>query len=376
MAKNIILTGSDGGFNNLGDEFILDAIIKKYLDDPLVSTVYLLTAKPVLSRYTSDKLVNLKDGTKHSGELPDLNDIALVHYYGGGYLNSYWYDEKMWLYRYLVSKGFPKNKIIFTGQGVGPLDESKASDLYKVSEEVAMFDCRDLISLKYLGAKAFCDFDDTITLMPKFGRRNVISSKSAGLNLRLDADYVGISSDEAASSLNAIMLSLSTNGINNIEHFTMVGTNEYYNEFNQAEKALDAYKSKPAKSDIDVPRIETSLSHRPDNYLDLMSKVASKQIVITTSYHVVMACLYTQTPVIALYANDYYRDKFEGLAQIVGNSRIIRVGDFNDFNKSWIDSLLSLKFKNLHRWLLYCKMAKLKRLKEKTWIKINNIINT
>ena len=167
MNKNIILTGSDGGFNNLGDEFILDAVISKYLSMPKISKIFLLSTKP-LNRYSDDRVVNLLESDKDSIKKLDLRSIDIIHYYGGGYLNYFWYDEKFWLYHHAMSKGFPKDKVVFTGQGLGPFKNSQLADIKKVAKNSSIFSCRDSISLSYIYPYGFNDFDDTISLMPRY----------------------------------------------------------------------------------------------------------------------------------------------------------------------------------------------------------------
>jgi hypothetical protein len=125
MPEHIIVTGSDGGFGNLGDELLLAGVQRHYAS---LADAYTITVLMMRPRFLGEGFVTSVD-ERSAFEALNVNveDIALLHYYGGGYLNTYWYESKIWLLRYLLERGLPLERVVFTGQGLLPLPHIRHS---------------------------------------------------------------------------------------------------------------------------------------------------------------------------------------------------------------------------------------------------------
>src|SRR5690348_12975410 len=128
----IILSGGDGGFGNLGDEFILETSKKFYKRYQKHFNIIILR-HVIGDSMPKDGFTYIYDYEDNLKELDiPISDIALVHFYGGGFLNQYWYKDKIWLYKFLVKKGLHPSKFIFTGQGLGPFSSDQKRELQDI----------------------------------------------------------------------------------------------------------------------------------------------------------------------------------------------------------------------------------------------------
>jgi polysaccharide pyruvyl transferase WcaK-like protein len=325
--KFIILTGGDGGTGNLGDEFILSAIKKFY--QPFTQKFKIIILKHDLpKRLPRDRFTYINDFEENFALLKiPTSDIAIVHYYGGGYLNKYWYEDKIWLYRYLIHKGLDTKKFIFTGQGLGPFAKNQKKELSKIVNQVLYFGVRDKLSIKEF-PKAVFNFDDTISLVkpnkPKLWRKYAI-----GINIRLLHEHAVIERQKLINVLQIIQKFAQLNHCR-MYFFSMVKNPGYSEITPLIELAKEARLS------------GYNFNDRNKNYRKLLKDVGRSELIITTSYHSTLAALYTKTPVICIYQNEYYRLKFEGLREIFP-SPFLNICFINDFSLELITSILNLK---------------------------------
>ena len=101
----------------MGDELLLRSVLEFYAGylDRFEVVVAMMNPR----RGIPGGFVYIKENAEGFSAL-DPRRVVLLHYYGGGYLNRYWYEPKIALYRHLVSKGLAAGQVAFTGQGLGP----------------------------------------------------------------------------------------------------------------------------------------------------------------------------------------------------------------------------------------------------------------
>ena len=320
----VVVTGGEGGFGNLGDELLLEATRSFYRD-------YLDRFEIVIALINPPEPVG--DGFTYVGEdLPSFNAlgidpsrIALLHYYGGGYLNEYWYETKIGLYRHLVSGGLRKDRVAFTGLGLGPFTGSQAEELAAIARESLLFGTRDRSVVDGVGGTF--TFDESIALYsPSMTLRAGASSQTLAFNFRTGR-YIGL--DDAGAE-------------------TLTRSVDRYLESSRCD-AIAFGMVKNARFDEGVA-IEQAIGHvgsdsilalaRPADFAELADRLAACRATITTSYHVALVSLYVGTPVVALYASEYYRLKFTGLASAV-DTPLLRLVRFEEFEGGCVEDVVA-----------------------------------
>lgn len=306
MAKKIILvTGGDGGYGNLGDEWLLDAVKDRYKKATNKYKVIVLKGKP--PRAPFERFKYLKDTAEAFEESGiEIKDIAAVHYYGGGYLNSFWMEEKIWLYSLLTKKGFPKEKFFFTSLGLGPLNKRELATLRGVSKTSGSFGVRDRCFLDEVQGRFM--FDESIRLIRYQPKRQ--HGRELWVNIRI-ANHVGADEKKLAVVLRSLDRLAKTNNLT-IKYFSMIKGKDF-SEKEALEKLL---KSNGVQADV---------VERPKNYKGLLRRFENAAMVVTTSYHATLAALYTGTPVVALYDNEFYDYKYKGLDDAINSPLLKRV---------------------------------------------------
>ncbi len=322
--KYIILTGSDGGYGNLGDEFILDAVKSFYRKFLCEYRIIILKAN--IDKEKQDGFIYVSDNEASFNAMNiDLSSIVLVHYYGGGYLNDHWFEEKIWFYKMISKNGFSKDGIIFSGQGLGPFSNEKREDMLKIINDASIFGVRDLLLLNNFNAKQF-SFDDSIFLFDKIKfianlihslivRKIFRKKMRVAINLRI-ADFVGV---ERVKYLDFLRTVFEKNSEYSICFFSML-ENQHVTEEGDIRSMLLEFGIKDIK-----------FHQRPKNYKELVKIVRKNDLVITTSYHAVLASLYSLVPSIAIYESEYYKEKFSGIENLFGDRAIFKVTNINKF---------------------------------------------
>ena len=195
----IVLTGGDGGFGNLGDEFLLRSVKEfyaGYLDR--FDVVVAMMNPPDATR---DGFTYVKESAAGFSAI-DTGRVALLHYYGGGYLNRYWYEPKIALYRHLCRMGCRR---IGSPSPVRVSVRSSASRLpsLPVSRRGSLvFGTRDRAIVDGVGG--VLTFDESIALYsPEMTTGAGASRRTVALNIRTES-YVGVD-DAAAHSIIGVL---------------------------------------------------------------------------------------------------------------------------------------------------------------------------
>lgn len=343
--RYILLTGGDGGFGNLGDELLLRAA--KDLYRPLLDSYTVVVAKLNPGTSVSDGFVHVREDADALDAMGvGARDLALVHYYGGGYLNDHWYDTKMRLYRDLVGAGLDPGRVAFTGQGVGPLDPERTVELTRIAGESLLFGGRDRAGA--LGMRGRLTFDDTIALYSPFIDEHLPTPDGpVALNLR-NEHYVGLEDDETRRVIDSLDRYLSDAAAESFA-FGMV-ENPTFDETVRIAGALHRAGARTVR-----------VRPRPTTLGELVDYLRGCRITITTSYHVALVSLYVGTPVIALHSTDYYRLKFDGLADVCA-SPLLRVSRVDAFDVDVIEHVVRAGGEARFRDDLHATLVDLKQM--------------
>lgn len=353
MKKYVVLTGGDGGYGNLGDEWLLASVRKQYQRHKIYRKykIVLLMAHPPKNRI-ADKFIYVRDNIqvfKDSGIKTD--EIVAVHYFGGGYINSYWMKEKIWLYDHLVDNGFPKNKFFFTGLGLGPFEQKELNKTKTIAKSAAFFGTRDLVYKKQIK----CDFmfDESIVFAPK-EFKNRKKNGEIWVNFRI-ADHVGLKDGGAESIIQTIERFAKTHNLK-INYFSMIN-GVGFNEATEMEKNLL------------LAGVDAKVFDRSKNPKKLLKRLQNAKMVITTSYHASLAGLYNSVPVVSLYTNDYYDIKFRGLQDVL-HTRLLTLVKISSVNEAILESALSSKDTDLTK-----KLKNLKIINNRAYNKYGEFIH-
>jgi len=334
VKKYVILTGSDGGYGNLGDEWLLASVRRQYIIHKISCKykVVLLMAHHPKNRIT-DRFMYVCDNMhafKASGIKVD--EIVAVHYYGGGYINSYWMQEKIWLYNHLVDNGFPKDRFFFTGLGLGPFNAEELDATKAIAKSAAYFGTRDLVFKKQIK----CDFmfDESIIFAPekciKYKQKEEI-----WVNFRI-ATHVGLKDGEAESTIQIIERFAKLHSLK-IKYFSMIN-------------GVDFNEAIEIKKNLLQAGINARVFDRSKNPKKILKRLQNAKMVITTSYHATLAGLYSGVPVVSLYANDYYDIKFRGLQEVLDTGLLTFV-KISSLNETTLESALLSRDEDLTRKL-------------------------
>lgn len=345
--RYIVLTGGDGGFGNLGDELLLRTA--KDLYRPLLDRFTVVVAKLNPATSIADGFVHVReDAVALEAMGVRVRDVELVHYYGGGYLNDHWYDTKMRLYRELVRSGLDPGRVAFTGQGVGPLDPERMVELTRVAGESLLFGSRDRAGT--IGRCGRLTFDDTIALYTPFvDEHGPTPEGPVALNLR-NEHYVGLEDDETEQAIASLDRYVSAVAADSFA-FGMVENAS----FDETVKIAGALHRAGAR--------DVRVRPRPTTLAELVDYLRGCRVAITTSYHVALVSLYVGTPVIALHSTDYYRLKFDGLADVVA-SPLLRVARVDAFDVDVIEHVVKAGTESRFREDLHATLTELKRTNE------------
>lgn len=349
--KCIILTGGDGGFGNLGDEWLL-ASVKRYYDR-ILRKYKVVILKPHPPKYSIfDKYHYVKDNLedfKNSGI--KIEDIVAVHYYGGGYMNSIWMKEKIWFYDYLVESGFPKDNFFFTGLGLGPLESKELKKTKDIANKSAYFGTRD----RFYAKEIKCDFmfDESVATAPSVSpsgrKRNEI-----WVNFRI-ANHVGLKDGDAKSMIDTIEKFAKENNLK-INYFSMIN-------------GVGFDEGAEMKKNLIEAGVDAFVFDRAKNYKNLLNRFKNSKMVITTSYHATLAGLYNRIPVVSLYTNDYYEIKYSGLKDAL-NSKLLTHVKIPDLDERVLGAALASKDEKIDD-----KIEKMKKLNRLAYNRYEEFIN-
>ena len=234
--------------------------------------------------------------------------VQLVHYYGGGYLNCYWLEEKIWLCELLQEQGFDFKKLIFTGQGLGPF----FCPIRKVGSNLSFGKRPGWEPEKHRreGPGSVFSFDDSIAFYDPGGKEawSFIPKRwgkmKIGVNLRAEP-YADLNQNDLLEPLRKIICFCSSRGYQ-LMGFCLVENTHYSDR--RLFRSLGEKMGLPLK-----------LFPKPADYRKGRTGVSQFSILITGSYHGALMALYSGVAVIALYNSEYYKKKFKGLAEIINN---------------------------------------------------------
>lgn len=333
--KSIILTGGEGGYGNLGDEWLLEAVKLRYKNIKNAYKIIILMQRP---KADSNKFYYSKDYIENFKEMNlDIKNIKAVHFFGGGYLNNYWAHLKLWLYDYLDEIGYNKKNIYFTGHGLGPLNIKLFRKVRDISNDVKLFGTRDNAFKKIIKQRFM--FDETIYTINCNKVPKNKKSKNILVNFRV-ADYVGLKRDKIKRLLIEIYRIAKKDGYN-IKFFPMIN-NDSYNEKKEMIRILREYG------------IKADILERPKDYKELLKIISDCSLVVTTSYHATLASIYSNTPVIAVYKSKYYKMKFNTLKNVLPTN-LLRVIKSSNINKRSFDGHIGSVDRELTKKLLYLR---------------------
>lgn len=345
----IILTGGDGGFGNLGDEWLLESVKKRYKRiKKHYRVVILMTYPPKYDLsgfyYCADNLSAFKSKNI------EPKDVAALHFYGGGYINSFWIKDKLWVYNYLKQAGLPDDKVFFTGVGLGPLDTKEASYVGNIARSVAFFGKRDNSFRKEIGG--VLTFDESIFLSTE--KKNANKRDELWVNFRI-ANHVGIDETRLKDIVEDINNFSISRGLK-IRFFSMIkGVN--FDERSEMIKLLRAWG------------MDDKVKKRPKNHEALMRQFNNAALVVTTSYHACLASLYKKIPVAAVYNNEYYDYKYNGLGAVL-NSAIFNVVNVNKYDKAIWEKIIDSRDSTIGR-----KIKGLKNINDKAYNRYEDFLN-
>jgi polysaccharide pyruvyl transferase WcaK-like protein len=339
----IIVTGGDGGWGNLGDELLLQATRRFWR--PFLDRFHIVVAMGNPPASLADGFTYVKEDISAIEALGiEVPQIALLHYYGGGYFNDHWYDTKIKLYRDLVGRGLPRERVAFTGQGLGPLAAERAQEMLDIAHDAIIFGTRDRTSAA--GEHGLFTFDDSVLLCdPARALQPSVRNRGIAVNLRTE-EYVDLDEQGAADLLCSIDRYVGSRNLA-ASAFGMV-CNAGYDESVAVSRALQRAR---AKTIVHAPR--------PSGFSELAGYLAPCRAAVTTSYHVAIVSLFVGTPVAALFSSDYYRLKFAGLAEVV-SSPLLRIVPVEGFKVGILDELSNMASRDEYAGELVATLDRLK----------------
>lgn len=346
----IIFTGSNGGYGNLGDEWLYEAAKARYSKDVTkkYQVVIVMANPPKRQRDGFTYIQDTPEALEKAGV--SIEKIKAVHYYGGGYLNSYWMKDKIWLYDLLVEKGVPKDKFFFTCAGLGPLEDEDFDRLRAIAGTAGVFGVRDQYFSKEIDATFM--FDESIHVIDFTPRSKPLTDLL--VNFRI-AKHVGGEESDFKTLLQSLAAFAKQRGLQ-LRFFPMV-------------EGIGFSEGAEMRRILAECGIEAVVQDRPASYKALMSMYDSAALVVTTSYHATLASLYTGTPVVALYGNEYYNFKFKGLSDVVDSPLIVpfKLGD--ELNDVW-ERAIKVTDDSMPG-----KIAELKKLNDKGYEALEEILH-
>lgn len=324
IKKYVIVTGGDGGYGNLGDEWLSAGVLSHYDDILKKYTVVMVIAN--IPKKRDDRFTYVEDTPEAFDKLNiKTTDIAALHYYGGGYLNTYWMDEKLWLYDHLVEKGLPEEKAFFTGLGLGPLDDVSTSKLHKLAEKVGEFGVRDRHYLSVIGGEFM--FDESIaTISPKKPRR--FGRKELWINFRI-ASHVGADEDKLVTLVKQLERFAKLYRLK-VQYFAMIDGKGFDERAEMIRVLKRCGKANP------------QVHPRASSHTALLGQFDHAALVVTTSYHATLAALYQGIPAVAVYENKYYNLKFTGVRDAFEDTPLLHLMNLEHYVASdVIDAYMS-----------------------------------
>ncbi len=352
VKKYIIVTGGDGGYGNLGDEWLREAALSHY-ENILEKYKVLIVIANIPSSHNK-RYEYVKDTPEAFAKLAiKVDDIAALHYYGGGYLNSYWMKEKLWLYDLLTKQGLTKDKIFFTGQGLGPFDNEELKEVQAIARSVQQFGTRDRYFVDSVGGSFM--FDESVTTVrfkkPRRYRRNEL-----WVNFRI-ASHVGANETKLTSLLDKLQRFAELYNLH-INYFAMINNEE----LDERAEMIRLLKNCGA--------VEPRVLNRPTDYNELMNLFNRAAMVVTTSYHATLAALYRGVPAVAVFENEYYRLKFKGLKDVFNCSQLLTLLNLQSYTAREVVDALSARDIEIAD-----KIAQLKDLNKKIYQDIKRAID-
>jgi polysaccharide pyruvyl transferase WcaK-like protein len=320
----ILLTGGDGGFGNFGDELILESWKDFYRPFQKTHSIFIVMKTPPST--TGDGFRYLPDHPSafEKAHIPPAR-IRWVHYYGGGYLNAYWMEDKIWLCDYLQERGFDLKKVFFTGQGLGPFRPDQKNKMDRIFREAAWVGTREP------GANRpgfHFSFDDSIVVYsnkePTSLRHKPRLRPCVGFNWRAES-YADLDGQRINGPLQLINR-FCRNHRYDLAGLCLVENPTYSDQ--RLYRGICREMNLPVK-----------ILPKPVDYPDGCRRVGQLSALITCSYHGALLALYNGVPVVAIYNNAYYKQKFEGLGEIM-ETPMFRCRPVGDLSETLIEQAL------------------------------------
>jgi polysaccharide pyruvyl transferase WcaK-like protein len=216
-----------------------------------------------------------------------------------------------------VTKGYPKKRFFYTGQGLGPFSESEIKIVKNISKAAGYFGVRDECFKNK--TESIFTFDESVGTYKE--SKNIRRKKEIWVNFRI-ANHVGIEDSKIRELLHATSQYAIKNGYKLVFFPMIEGVN-----FSEKAEIIRMIKSCGINSEV---------LNRPKNYRKLLKRINRASMVITTSYHATTASLYDRVPVLSIFENEYYRFKFEGLKDAF-NSPLLNIFDMTNGKISTIE---------------------------------------
>jgi hypothetical protein len=271
-----------------------------------------------LYRVTGIKLWNSKN-------IRFFKKLDIVHYIGGGYMNT----RLSWGTQFLIYELFfvimaklinPKLQVIGTGLGVGPVTTRLYKHIFKLF--IANFDyvfvrekeSEDFIKSLNRAKHVKCIGDDVLLLLPYFQKvtREVPKKSRFGLNLKFDDVH-------QYGSVKTFFEQL-------VQSRQAEGEEVVFFNFGRDHQALRQLPAAMSQNLTIYSCYETGL----ENFLQ---HLASSQNCLGFAYHFAILCVMMNIPSANIYFDSYYRQKTGGALALLCNRHV---------------TLPYLQLKNLH----------------------------
>lgn len=305
--------GLFGGFHKLLPGFLHAGLKKK---ESLLKIKYPDLSFWWIKRRLSKRGHNIEPLKAYISTIKDADMVVAT---GGGYItDSFERHAIIVLQGLALAQSLGKFTAMF-GQGLGPLKvESILFWAKKVMPNLECLALRESVYSKPYAQivnisedKVAVTGDDAISLVHTERALNL--GNKIGVNLRV-ADYSGVA-DRDLEQFSVIIHELSEK-INTELCAIPISSHSGDSDFYSIQKILGG--DLPSKTNFDTP-------------LKVIKQVGMCRIVITGSYHAGVFALSQGVSVIAVVASDYYRYKFEGLANQFGGGCLIVDRDMPEF---------------------------------------------
>jgi polysaccharide pyruvyl transferase WcaK-like protein len=269
---------------------------------------------PILSRRWIEKRLSKRGYDTHSMQsyLNLIEQVDMVVATGGGYITDSFAEHASALLRTLALAQYYGKPTALFGQGLGPVKNKKLLKLAKhILPKLHLLTLREVIFSKPFALSVgvpenliFVTGDDAITLA--YSKKMQENRNAIGVNLRI-ASYSGIHEGI----------------LNDIRATFKLAQDKFGTQLIPIPISVH-----DGDSDIEairrlLPRCTVQSMVGLDTPEKVVEQVSRCRIVITGSYHAAVFALSQGISVVAIVGSEYYRHKFEGLANQFENGCII-----------------------------------------------------